>query len=186
MKKIALLSLCLLLPACTGPTYSEKYSLHIDPAFDEYTWDVLDAAEKWESSTGVVFVPHKDLIDCNKPANICITIGTEGDIESIAGNDPLGGEWLGVTHRLIDYDYSTILILDALLFPNLNPDTEAIRIPTLDSCILHELGHALGMQHDPQKHNVMYRSADGDEPYPTCRDIAQYFDLRGVNYNCSE
>lgn len=185
MNKIMLVIFSLfLLAGCSGPEYGEEYTVYIHPDFGSKIENVIGSAATWSKASGVLMTPViSEPYHCSDTGNICVYIANEDAIIKQAGHADPDGMWLGVTHR-DDNDFATILILDQILVTDPDPQRELVQEKVRNETILHELGHAMGLHHDPQKGNVMYKSVDGSALYPTCRDLMQYFSFRGINYYC--
>jgi hypothetical protein len=179
------LLLCLfILSGCSGPQYGEEYNVYIHPDFGSKIENIVEAAQKWHIATGVwlnvsVAIPHH----CEDTGSICMVIANEPTIIDRVGYVSPDGYWSGVTNRSYK-DYSRISILDMLLVTYPDPVQMQNVTYVLNETIMHEFGHAFGLDHDPQKGNVMYKDAGGGALVPTCRDLMQYYTLRGIDYYC--
>lgn len=156
----------MLLVACTPVSYPERYfSVHydliVDTAFTEAeTEAIADAADDWAQATeGLTFTVY------DKP---CASFKLDGAtcIEPQRSKDLACGEG-----KFIGCYTDGHIGLDSWKL-----DAVEIRLVAA-----HEIGHALGLEHDRPKTAMAYR-LDLQSP-PTCRDIEKFwrqYEVQGV------
>lgn len=129
--------------------------LYIDPEFspDERA-TILTAAEEWHDNANIVnFTPTTD------PGQENLVYVERADCGVGVG---------GYTYQ--DYYRETVC---------LNPDATH---PWFEALCLHELGHAIRLQHVTEKHAIM--NPFGDVGHITCNDVAQLSSAWGLSLPC--
>lgn len=182
IKKILLFSL--LLCGC-GINYGEDYTIHISPKFGSKTEYITDSLSEWKEAVGLSYAVTIEEADCKDPGNICMYVATEAFLKEKHPEDDVI-QIDGLTLRNI-LDFSDIYILDTLLInASDNMDEVSFSNYELKQTILHELGHAFGLSHDPHSGAVMCKNVQCAAAQITCWDKKQYFNLRDTEYYCDK
>lgn len=172
MKRIAL---CLFLAGCVPVT--PTYQVYIDSEFTEGERNVIQASlNDWTTkSNGLVTFK----------SNVVKTWGTQVPKHTIkfirSTQDTVDSEChpgvAGCTARDLDEEVA---------------DSSRIFLPMdrefggyFSSVVRHEIGHALGLKHDPTS-DLMREKIINSSARVTCKDVNMLDDLRGVPYSCNE
>ena len=158
-----------LLTAGCAATPGDHYDVYVDRSFDERVPAVLAGLEDWEVATGVSFNVMVVGASCpDDPHSICIRPATRNEVDDMCGYKQ-GADLDGCT------SYHGASIDSAL--------TEVVADVPLDvfrDGVRHEIGHALGLRHDPQHPSAVMSPVDnGRRLRVTCYDVAQFDDVRG-------
>ncbi len=133
-KLLPLLALALLLAACGPARAPEPATVAVDPAFSpDAVKVILDAAQAWQDAT-------------HGQTALNVSIGTEADIYIHPGT--INGVALGVTDNNGNDDYMAITI-DVGLIEEVTPGSGHSEADWLANTAQHELGHAFGLDHEP-------------------------------------
>jgi hypothetical protein len=135
--------------------------------------DVVEAAGRWEASTvelGFDFVvaycdergPH--------PGEICVVPMEQAAVARMCGNRL--ADAIGCTTRSRTDDASTVGLA------SLTEQGEPIDDDLQARVAMHELGHAMGLQHAGHE-TIMCRAMSCASESVTCDDVEQFWELRG-------
>ena len=164
----------LLLPACASAPLASTYNVEIDNTFSaDQTEQIMAALDQWHAKTGATFAP---VIKAVSPA--------QGDSGTIYIHHAMAWEATSVDASAVAY---TKTLPGALSPSNLTGgiggiDGGTVLMPDLEgwkfhTCVLHELGHAMGLHHD-YAGTVMCRSAGCSAHDITESDVIQWRSYR--------
>lgn len=169
-----------------GLEYGEKYKVHIHPDFGNKAEYITDSLSEWNEAVGISYSSIiEEPTDCEKVGNICMYVANENYLKTTHPVEDPDLQIDGLTIRNI-LDFSRIYILDTLLTnASDNVDEVSMANNELKQTILHELGHAFGLAHDPHIGAVMCKNTQCSSPQISCWDKKQYFNLRDAEYYCA-
>ena len=134
-----------------GPKYT-SYNIHISSNFNEYEAQLIqDAANEWEEKTGHIITYrifyHKNLPKDQPHSLFLMRVNSASPIvrgmdTELSKNDPR------ITLGFYDPNYPIPIIF---LVPDRLEDSEYFR-----AVASHELGHSIGLEHDPEEGNLMF------------------------------
>lgn len=125
---------------------------------------VSAAARAWARAVPVRFIYKFG--DCAGilPHRICVHYMSEAMFKEIAAENHYEASWVGATQPFPSSDGSEVFV---------NRDSHSP-----EQVVRHELGHAMGLEHDMALPNVMFPLISPLSEDITCRDIAQWYRIR--------
>jgi hypothetical protein len=159
--------------ACAAPRLGSEYTLYIDPGFSLSQQDVIvTVAADWEEHVPVHFFPVVAKCSGVNDGIICVHAATREQIKKVnpaasnytryingAGHRGDTGGWFGRDGGECFIDAG-------------QPDIY------FQPSVAHELGHAMGLEHQPDKGTVMYPGLDGISAWVTTEDAEQWRAIR--------
>jgi hypothetical protein len=169
--KLGIITAAMLLAGCGHP-YGTHYALYASPSLAPAQVEVMaQAADDWEA---------------NVPVTIVLVVGEcpGGDTSICVSAAPTG---VGSGHDTFPCDGT-----DAWGCTQRHEDGATTRFSSgmpawaWGYVMRHELGHAMGLSHDPDMRSVMYPSTDANLIINgvTCLDVRQWSALRGQSVAC--
>jgi predicted Zn-dependent protease len=134
---------------------SHHYDVYIDPAFkEEQQQSINNALLEWQFDTNqtVTFTVVNQKVSYNP-------------IIVIMASDK---EYFRKHHHSTTVGVANFRGIDTNIFIDVNQNKR-----NFHQISLHELGHALGLEHD-DRHTVMYEWTDGASSYLTCKDMKAF------------
>lgn len=188
MRLAAIASLALLVGCCSLPVQHSPeafrpkvYSFHVDKALTPYAVQFIrDACDKWEQYSGgrVVFELQHDLEDnsafeaitATLPSIVAVKSDADGIVDFEKAQHCNGCMTLGLTYRAPEPPHPVIfLVMDRLENPRDFYDV-----------VMHELGHAIGLDHIPARDSIMYAHHSPSSPNcPHQADMAEFCRVYG-------
>lgn len=164
--KWALLALLTLMLGC-GRVQGNDYNVLVDPAFSsDEVQAVIDASDDWKGHIdGLRMWPVIASCKGVEDGTICIHLSNHAEVlkhngteEAYAVTDPgdKGAEvWIDAH--------------DIALYPTY-----------LKMIVEHEMGHAMGLVHDPHQDTLMHPHPEVASSTVTCADMTQWYLVRGL------
>lgn len=150
----------------------EHYNVYIDPSFPPPVISIIkNVSNDWEESLHhiISFDIEITLADCKQKSNsICWQPALPDTVSYNAGITTSYSLSKSASIKLSTDNYSSIFIENYDSWSNWE---EITRITAT-----HELGHALGLEHD-QIGTIMYKSGSGAATHITAKDIEQYINV---------
>lgn len=127
--------------------------------------DVMPSLTLWSSQVPVTFLFHVGpTCEGVLPHRICVHLVSHTIFGETLAENHLPTSWVGVTlFKNSAKDGSEVFVDVSALWP--------------DEILLHELGHAIGLDHDVAG-TIMYDSISPTADKITCRDVAQWYHVR--------
>jgi hypothetical protein len=175
-KLLSLSLLALAATGCTAVSHRTTYQVLINPGEASNVEAAIEAVDAWNAADKrISMVPVVSSCTDAADGQICIMWAGHSDEGLLGythgggdGNRPEGGDKAEV---------SIFLDNAAAWYPGWRGSLSAI--------VSHELGHAVGLGHDPSASALMhYMLAWDQKPTPTCEDMKRFWVLRDGATDC--
>jgi hypothetical protein len=147
-----------------------EYRFYIDRNFpQEQKLLIISAINDWQIATGDMIKYTLQFSDLSKDDKMLKGSNTIKIFKSESTSE----KWYGFTTWKLDLSVANITILNGIT------DTDIFT-----NVILHELGHAFGLEHEDKYEAVMFLFSDGTRTQVYCADVKAFCEIHGCNIDC--